>query len=256
MLLANPSFIDEVIVPTIKSYSTNQYENLFFQSDLRNISTFLSRFNPRDGIFEWVPPEGISFQKIDFLYKIENRTLDEIAHFLFNFYFIGRCDCCNYFAKLLESHQTQLLSKIESANLRDIDFFLWNLWMALPGNETPSLIQDRTFTNRIIEKATEAKDEQGNILGIVGTLELSRYEVPKKLFGLIKPETAKNLCLNAVESCSIKSIRLFGGLSSVLPDIPSVEKKSYLNHLEKLTFDIEVPNQCCALNRLRLWLER
>jgi hypothetical protein len=128
--------------------------------------------------------------------------------------------------------------------------------MALPGNETPSLMQDHTFINRIIEKATEAKEEQENILGMVGTLELSRYEVPKKLSGLIKPETAKNLCLNAVKSSPIKLIRLLGGLSAVLLDISSVEKKSYLSDLEKLTFDIEVPNQHYALNQLKLWLER
>ena len=128
--------------------------------------------------------------------------------------------------------------------------------MALPGNETPSLMQDHTFINRIIEKATEAKEEQEDILGLVGSLNLSCHEVPTELSGLIIPETAKELCINAVKASSLKSIILLGGLSAVLPDIPSVEKKSYLNGLEKLTFDIEVSNQCYASNQLKLWLER
>ena len=87
-------------------------------------------------------------------------------------------------------------------------------------------------------------------------MNISCHEVQTELYGLIVPETDKELYINAVKASSLKSIILLGGLSAVLPDIPSVEKKSYLNGLEKLTFDIEVSNQCYASNQLKLWLER
>jgi hypothetical protein len=256
IILSDPSYIDKIIVPIFRSFSIKQYEKLFYQSDLKNIGIFLSHFNPHDGLFKWTPPKGITFQKLDFMNKFEQSPIDEIAHFLFSFYFVERPDLCNYFAELLEMHPKQLLAKIEVTEINQLGFFLWNLWMALPVGVKPSLLKDISFKEILIKKATLEKEDQENILELVGILKLSYSEIPTKLMVLIRPDDAKQLCHKAVKAGSFKSMRLLGGLSTIFPDLPFCEKKDYLIVLEKIFNDINVPNMNYALNRLREWLER
>ncbi len=104
-------------------------------------------------------------------------------------------------------------------------------------------------------KATRTEEELEGILRLVGTIKLSCSDIPEQLCDLIRPETANQLCLDTSKERLVKFIRLLGGLFAVSQDISNNDKRAFLNALDKLTFDINVPNQVYALTRLRAWLE-
>lgn len=255
LLIIDRSYIERQIAPILKGYPAQQFETLFSQADLRNVSTFLNNFDPRNGILKWTLPEGINFRRIDFITKALQTPLENIAHFLFNFHFIKQPTLCNHFAQLLDNHRQEFFPTFAQADIKEMEFFLWNLWMAFPEGEPISLLSDQSFLDILVEKASQEKKEPVNILAALGVLTLSGANIPAELTALIKPASAQAMCDKAAKVSPITLIRLLGGLMVLSPNIPSKTKNSYLNALKALTFELEIPNQRYALARVTVWLE-
>lgn len=240
-------YLEEKITPLLKGLPSKKLEKLICESDLSNIGIFLNRFNSEDGIFEWSIPEDINFKQINFLEKIADSTLEAISHFLFNFYFINRGDCSHYFAEQLDNDYSLLIPKIRDASIAELDFFFWNLWMAMPKGKKPIIFSDKGIMEIISKKLTEEKKDKESILGLFGTLNLSMSSVDESLTNLLSTENAKSICMKAVKEGSIKFIRLLGGCLLLLPKNDLME---IYNEIQKRNFqyNAQPPNQIEALS--------
>jgi hypothetical protein len=246
---ACPEYFEDRIILFLKNVSATRIETLFCESDLSNISIFLSRFNEENGIFKWSMPEGIVFKRINFIKKIEDSTLEALSHFLFNFYFINRGDCSNFFAAQLDNDYSQVIPKIADASIAEIDFFFWNFWMAMPEGRKPRIFRDERISELILEKAGKSRKDRESMLGLIGTLHLTNYPVDAELTKLIDSEHAKSLCRRAIEDGSVKFIRLLGGCQVLLS---KDDLKDIYNDFQKASFqfNLHVPNQIEALSSI------
>jgi len=105
---AEPNYISSTVIPILKNFSKDRFENLFSQADLKSIGIFFNHFNPKDGIFDWSLPSDIDYRKIDFLQSLPGTSLIELAHFVFNFYFIKAAKWSHFFAEELDENFSQL----------------------------------------------------------------------------------------------------------------------------------------------------
>jgi hypothetical protein len=251
----SPEYLEEKIIPLLKNLPPKRLEELLCESDLSNIGIFLNRFNPEDGIFKWSIPKEIDFRKINFFGKISDSTLEAISHFLFNFYFINRGDCSYYFAEQLDNNYSLLISKITDASIAELDFFFWNLWMAMPKDKKPLIFCDKRIIEIISEKLTKEKKDEESILGLIGTLDLSKSQVNGGLTRLLGAKNVKSICQRAVKEGSIKFIRLFAGCSLFLSKDDLLE---IYNEIQKTNFqfNVQVPNQEAALNFIKEYFNK
>jgi hypothetical protein len=253
MKLAYPDYIQSTIVPILNHFSTTQFENLFIKSDPKNIGIFLDHFKPQDGIFSWNLTSEIGYQKIDFVNIAQQSSLSEIAYFIFNFYYINDAKWCNFFAEKIEENMATFTPVIEASDLKTIEFFVWNWWMACQEGCTPDTLKDGTFLEVIFKKVQKERDIQENVLALLGTLYLAGCEIQESLLKKINPNRAIQICRNAlIEERIIKSIRLIGGLIA----LSSEEHLEWIREegipaILKTPFELEVPNQIVAINKLK-----
>ncbi|MBA7592813.1 hypothetical protein ES708_35007 [subsurface metagenome] len=255
MSASYPKYFEEKIIPILKGFSGSRLEKLFCESDLSNIGIFLRRFSPDGGIFKWSIPDEVNFKRVNFLEKIEDSTLVAISHFLFNFYFISRGEYSNFFAEQLDNDYSQIIPKIKDANIAELDFFFWNLWMAMPKSKKSRIFNDEIIRRFILNKSTKEIKDKEYLLGLIGTLKLSMSPVPEGLIELITAENAKSICKKTIKEGSIKFVRLFGGcLLLLLKD----NLKEIYNNIPKTSFqfNIHVPNQIDAVNFISSEIER
>ncbi|MBI2472580.1 MAG: hypothetical protein HYV59_15305 [Planctomycetes bacterium] len=238
------------IIPLFASMPAERLEKLICESDLYNIGIFLNRFNPEDGIFKWSIPKEIDFKRIKFLENIGDSTLEAISHFLFNFYFIDRGECSHYFAEEIGNNYSTLIPKITNASIAELDFFFWNLWMAMPKGKKPLLFSNKEIMEIILKKLAKEKKDKESILGLIGTLNMSMSPVNEELTSLIDAKTAKAICQKAVTEGSIKFIRLMGGCLLLLPKDDLIEIYKGIQETN-FQFNIQVPNQIEALSFIK-----
>jgi hypothetical protein len=138
-----------------------------------------------------------------------------------------------------------------------VEFFLWNLLLALPRGEIPFLLSDDKFLEIIREKAGQPQADQEALLGLLGVFGLAGAELPPDLIALTDPQTAKQLCLSAAEkeNDTIKLTRLLSGLLSAYPGVLSEEERNRLKEsLTQSDQTLQVPNQEFARNKILAWL--
>ena len=142
---------------------------------------------------------------------------------------------------------------IEAADLNDLDFFIWNWWMAYQEGGVPAPLKDESFLNMLSKKMQQERNIQESVLSIMGTLFLASCEIPENFLKMINPEKALQICKHAqAEEKVIKFIRLIGGLIalSLKEHIDWIKEKGIPDIL-KITFDLEVPNQAIAIKKLK-----
>ncbi|MCB9090512.1 MAG: hypothetical protein H6628_19630 [Calditrichae bacterium] len=247
--------LDEKVLPALRGMSTSQLETLVSKADLENIGLFLEKFNPKDGIFPWQFPESIKFDKINFLAGLKNTSLTALAYFLFNFYYIGQSQWAHYFADQLHANADQLLTNITSADLKALDLFTWNWFIALSDGQKPSILENPTISRQVIEKAKEGSE--AHLLGIVGTMKLSGCSIPEFLPVTLNIDASKRICQQASDKHHSSLIRYLGGLWAKADQSLSVpEKRGYLRSLHKLRDELilDIPNQHLAIKKLTHWL--
>ncbi|MBF0555179.1 MAG: hypothetical protein HQK96_11600 [Nitrospirae bacterium] len=250
-VICKPDYIKDKIAPILQSFTKQQYEDLFSNSDLNNISRFLKLYSSEDKSLNWQIPDTIDFTRIDFLAKIPDDTLEAISHFLFTFYVIKKGDCSHFFAKQLNDKHLVIFPKIEQATIKELDFFFWNFWMAMPTGQSPNIFRDASIIQIINDKL--ADNDKESILGLFGTLKLAMPTNVTTLSNLIPPGKANAICSKAVKENLAQSIRLLGGCISL-----SMEKET-LRELhnkfeEKFETPYDIPNQKKALDFIKEFL--
>lgn len=247
----NPNHIKTTLSPVLKGFSATHFESLISHADLMNIGYFLSYFNPVEGVFDWELPQKVDFSVIDFSHVLLQTSLNDIAHFIFNLYYYKPKSWSPYFAKKLDEHTNRVLELIQDSDLRAIDFFTWNWWMALPDQHIPA-----TFMSKELHKILVSKRETDmeNLLGLIGSLHLFHCPIPEEILTRISIENVKECCLKSLGE--IKSIRLLGGLWIISENIlTKVEKETVSKSLADIKFHLSIPNQIYAVKRIKEWLK-
>ncbi|MCP4353387.1 MAG: hypothetical protein GY795_48680 [Desulfobacterales bacterium] len=252
--MADIDYLNKKVIPILKAFTATQFQTLFQRSDLRNISIFFSHFNSNDGVFQWHLPKGIQYHEIDFLKMLDDSLLADIGHFLFNFYFIGKNHYSAYFAELLQKHPEKINQHLETTDLNSLEFFIWNLWMALPAGKKPVLQNEDSTLALISEKIEKQLDDHENILSLVGILYFLEWKQPELILKRISYEKATKLCQKAAKDRKIKVIRMLGGLSAIDEKyLTKADKELYMNTLNDLTL-LTIPNELYVIKRLKKWL--
>ena len=246
----NPENIKTILSPVLKRFSATHFESLISHADMLNIGSFLGYFNPVEGVFDWDLPQNIDFSVIDFAKVLHQSSLNAIAHFIFNLYYYKPKSWSSYFAKKLDEHNNRLLELIQDSDLRAIDFFTWNWWMALPDQSIPE-----TFLSKELQEILVSKSETDleYPLGLIGSLHLFHCPIPEEILTRISIENAKECCLKSLGE--IKSIRLLGGLWIISENIlTKAEKEIVSKSLDDIKFHLSIPNQIYAMKRIKEWL--
>ena len=158
-----PGSVAQEVEPRLQALDAARWQNLFDQANVRNLSTFLCRFSPRDGLFQWSLPVGLRFPLDG---KIRQATLKDLAHLLFNLFFIRRSEESHELALRLEAESGYILEQLVEATLQEIEFFFWNYWLALPPEHEARLFQlpglpDSLLPNSTLSDQILASDHVG-----------------------------------------------------------------------------------------------
>ncbi|MCL4704887.1 hypothetical protein KJ068_06985 [bacterium] len=249
--------VDTILAPIFREFPASKFEGLFRKADLRNISTFLGRFNSHTGVFRWQLPDGIDFKKINFGQNLVQSSLPEISFFLFSFFYINRADCAHFFAEELNKYRSLLLQLIERADLKTVDWFLWNWCLAMAKGERPLLIADQEFHRKVFAKVGGEDAAQEHLLGIIGTMHLFGCSVPQFFLDVIDIERARRDCQRVSARGEVGMFQLFAGLIAVLRGkLSPYEKRMYSRSIRKCEekLKVSIPSQKDLLSRLKSWL--
>jgi hypothetical protein len=240
---AAPHFIRDKLVPVLRKIPAEIFERMFVAADIKTIRHFLDHFNPFEPLFTWEIPAGIRFQEINFLKKIKESSLVDTANFVFNFFYINRPDCCFHFAVELDSQDRLILSKAgdEEIYLRDIDFFLWNLWMALPANQVPSILNHSEIADIILKKSKNRNEKKEDLLSIIGIYYLSKARIPQAL--------CRKIDLNAlgdieklIKDKAYKGLRIMAGYFYLTKE--KINQEFFNSHFDFIINNqLDIPNQ-------------
>jgi len=254
--LANAEFFHAELEPLLQHIPQVDITGLFRDADMLNLGYFASHFALDTGEFTWRPRVDPGLNDLDFTTKIRPATLIEIAHPLFTLRFLGQPIWCAALADALDRDPGLVLEKLAAADLRTLEFFLWNLLTARDELRAPALIEDPAITAAVLGISRSASNDQENLLALCGTLYLWTWRGIDELLPVVVPASAIRHCVEAAKASKVKLIRLSAGLAAVRPDaIPALARESILDGLSALRFPLEVSSQTLALERVRQWID-
>ncbi|RIK82244.1 hypothetical protein DCC62_00435 [candidate division KSB1 bacterium] len=233
--IISPHLVESCVSSILCKKSVAEFERLFCESDLRSISMFLMKFNPHCGVFAWQLSNYIDFTRIDFEKKVAVSSLDTLAFLLFNFFYVQRNDCAQFFSQQLDTYQSLLLQLVSQANLRTVDLFLWNWCLGMPTGNRPTIMHKAEFHQRIFRHVETEKSREEDLLGIVGTMHLFGYDIPQYFLHAIDCVNAEGICKRITAKEDVRMIRMLAGLLKVSSRrLGKKEKHHYLLSVEKL----------------------
>ena len=254
--LAAADFFRVELEPLLQHMPQPDLTRLLRDADMLNLGLFASRFATDTGEFTWRPRVDPGLNDLDFTTKMRPAMLIEIAHPLFSLRFLGQPIWCAALADALDRDPGLVLEKLAAADLRTLEFFLWNLLTARDELRAPELIEDSTIGSAVLGISRSASNDQENLAALCGTLYLWTWRELAELLPFVVKEAAVRHCVDAAKSSSIKLIRLAAGLAALRPDaIPADARESILDGLSALRFPLEVPSQTLALERVRQWID-
>jgi len=253
--LADSKFVETTIVPILSSFDDQTFEFLFRNSDLRNIGTFFSLFAPRKGPFTWHLSNGIDYRNIDLCTKIDKALLREVALFLFAPQFLGNKDLSEQVAQHIQKQWEIFLPQTMDADLKTVEFFLWNLLLALPSHEKLTLLPQLIVA--IEKKANESPVDAESLLAMLGILHfIEEQEAQQKLSHFINTQQAIAICRRATRNPSPRLIRQLYGLMFLLPELPlNKNRELFRRGLNSLDMTLKISMQESVLSGLRAWID-
>lgn len=254
--LADTEFFRAELEPLVQHMPQPDLTQLLRDADMLNLSIFASRFAPDTGEFTWRPRVDLALDDLDFSTKIRSIPLIDMAHPLFTLRFLGQPAWCAALADALDRDPGAVLAKLTAADLRTLEFFLWNLLTARDELRAPALLDHPAVIGAVLGMSRGASNDQENLAALCGTLFLWTWGGLAELLPVVVPESAIRCCVEAAKSSSAKLIRLSAGLAAIRPDaIPAHARESILGGMTALRFPLEVPSQTLALERVRQWIE-
>jgi hypothetical protein len=190
----------------------------------------------------------IGFDVLDqnFPERRNESTIAEIAGFLFNFHRIRRSDLCYRFAQRVQENAQMVTAKIRASKAKDIDLFVWKLWLCLPAGETPALATNSHFLAALTERQSQLWEDVKPTLGILGTFNLMGEGSPFAAVPSRLHKTARELCLREANRASYKLIRMCAN------DLhfSKQDKERIKGALGRIDTALDIPNHEIAIQRL------
>jgi hypothetical protein len=166
----NPAWLAQEVEPRLRAWDTARWQALCEQADVRNLSTFLHRFSPHNGLFQWPLPAELRFPLDG---KIRQATLPKLAHLLFNFFFIQRPEQSWMLALRLEAESGYIQEQLAAATLAEIEFFFWNYWLALPPEHEARLFRLPSLPDSLRPKLGAKLLYEAHWLGLAGSWRMA-----------------------------------------------------------------------------------
>jgi hypothetical protein len=220
---------------------------------LRNISYFLHRFSPRDGLFQWPLPTELRFSLEG---KIRQTTLLDLAHLLFNFFFIQRPEQSRALALHLEAENGYIQEQLVAATLAEIEFFFWNYWLALPPEHEARLFRLPGLPDSLRPKLGAKLEYEAHWLGLAGSWRMATAPGLDTIQSRLRPVEVLHICRELAAQKSPVLIRSLIGLSLVCPELADADRRLFAEVLESTALPgLNIPAQEQALAYLEDWLE-
>lgn len=255
--LADEEYFRLELEPLLRDMPQHEMTRLLLDADMLNLGLFASRFAPESGDFTWKPQVDANIPESDARALIVPAILKEIAHSLFVLRYIGVPRWCAALADAIDHEPMLVQEKLEKADIKTVEYFLWTLLTARHDLHCPALIDSPEIAVAIIEVAKKYPEEQESLAALCGTLHLWGWCRLGELTPFVKKESALTHCLKAAELKNPRLIRLGAGLAAVAPLGLSTEaRQAILNGLDALVFPLEVPSQVLALKQCRAWIEK
>ena len=248
-----PASVAQEVEPRLQAWDAGRWQNLLDQANVRNLSTFLRLFSPREGLFQWPLPVGLRFPLDG---KIRQATLKELAHLLFNLFFIRRSEESHGLALRLEAENGYILEQLGEATLQEIEFFFWNYWLALPPEHEAQLFHLPGLPDSLLPKLGTKKRNWMHWLGLAGSWRMAGaaglYTIQKRLHR----GQALGHCRKLAARKSPVLIRSLIGLSLVGPIMVDADRRLFVEALRSMVLPgLKIPNQDQAMVYLEAWLE-
>lgn len=257
LLLADKEYLERNLAPAFAMLSPFDFERLLAEADLYNINLFCSWFRN-----ERFCPTVRALIPIEFVPSLCNEgkligaALEHISYLLFNLRFVGRHQWGPELVKCIESQHQRLVPKLRAGDLRTIDFFVWNMWIALETAEAVEFVGRTDIMSEITSVAIKNQVDQENLLGIIGTLFLSSGEVQRDLLSLFQVAVATDSVEKSIQTASTRTIRMLAGLRAVGYAPDATRRARYIDALSKVTPHADVKNEAVAHKAVLEWLCR
>jgi hypothetical protein len=208
------------VEPRLRAWDTARWQALCEQADVRNLSTFLHRFSPHNGLFQWPLPAELRFPLDG---KIRQATLPKLAHLLFNFFFIQRPEQSWMLALRLEAESGYIQEQLAAATLAEIEFFFWNYWLALPPEHEARLFRLPSLPDSLRPKLGAKLLYEAHWLGLAGSWRMAAAPGLDTIQRDLRPTEALRICQKLAAQKSPVLIRSLIGLSLVCPELADAD---------------------------------
>jgi hypothetical protein len=249
----NPAWLAQEVEPRLRAWDTARWQALCEQADVRNLGTFLHRFSPHHGLFQWPLPAELHFPLDG---KIRQATLLELAHLLFNFFFIQRLEQSRALALRLEAENEYIQEQLVAVTLAEIEFFFWNYWLALPPEHEARLFRLPGLPDSLRPKLGAKLEYEAHWLGLAGSWRMTAAPGLDTIQRHLRPAEALHICRKLAAQKSPVLIHSLIGLSLVCPELAGADRRLIAEALESTVLPgLNIPAQEQALAYLEDWLE-
>jgi hypothetical protein len=141
-----------------------------------------------------------------------------------------------------------VVAKMHESSLRTVDYFVWNMWLALSKGTKIGL--GKYFLNAVCEVARREPAEQASLLGLIGTLVLAEIGIPQQLTAMVNSAATEQAISNCVRNPSTRLIRVIASLKAINFESAVFEVPNYIDALSKVEFQVDIPKQLNARQKV------
>jgi energy-coupling factor transporter ATP-binding protein EcfA2 len=257
LLLADSEYLKRNLEAVFNNFTQIDFDKLLLEADLFNINKFCGWFSNGQMNLDMLRSFPSEFNSsLCSEEKLSQATLEHLAYSLFNFRHVGRPDWSLHLAKCIQGRGELLISKLENSDLRRTDFFIWNMWIALENFEHLPLTLHSDVLSAIMSVAYLNRDDQENLLGIIGTMFLGSGNLPGELKSLCNLARATRSLEKIIKMPSTKIIRMLAGLRAMEYAPETADRAKYTEALSSISVRKDGPNESAAYKAVLDWLKQ
>jgi hypothetical protein len=244
LIAADPQYFDDAVLPRIMSLGDTTLSSLFRRADLYSLHIFLQRFHRLYGVLTGGFPKGAIVDVNDLIRKLGDSNVETISGLLFSLQSVGRMAESSALAAYINENVAQFAIMFETATLRTLDWFGWNLWCALPTYLQSRVYEHGAYISAVIAHRLGTGASADALLGIVGCMHLCGNSIPQAFRNALHSGRAKQICRANANSKKPALIRtLAGAVALDLLRDDNLEREFYRKALQDTVVSLEVRNE-------------